>query len=136
MSKRRQVEDHLAGHLDRLPGQRRASRAIVSHMKADEAHHAQQAQRARATPLPLPLRWMMRGAAKVMTTAAHHIWPRLMRTRLHGWRLDLRRLGQHRRRRTILLVRQCHRPGHGLSVELLPGDDEMRAHAREHLRVG
>jgi 3-demethoxyubiquinol 3-hydroxylase len=69
----RQVEEHLAGHLDRLPANDAASRALVSHMKADEAHHAQQAQLAGAEPLPLPLRWLMRGAAKVMTTTAHRI---------------------------------------------------------------
>ncbi len=69
----RQVEEHLAGHLDRLPANDAASRAIVAHMKADEAHHAQQAQAAGAEPLPLPLRWLMRGAAKVMTTTAHRI---------------------------------------------------------------
>lgn len=69
----RQVEEHLAGHLDRLPANDAASRAIVAHMKADEAHHAQQAQQAGAEPLPLPLRWLMRGAAKVMTTTAHRI---------------------------------------------------------------
>jgi 3-demethoxyubiquinol 3-hydroxylase len=69
----RQVEEHLAGHLDRLPANDAASRALVSHMKADEAHHAQQAQLAGAEPLPLPLRLLMRGAAKVMTTTAHRI---------------------------------------------------------------
>jgi 3-demethoxyubiquinol 3-hydroxylase len=69
----RQVEEHLAGHMERLPANDAASRAIVAHMKADEAHHAQQAQQAGAEPLPLPLRWLMRGAAKVMTTTAHRI---------------------------------------------------------------
>lgn len=69
----RQVEEHLAGHLDRLPANDAASRAIVSHMKADEAHHALQAEQSGAKPLPLPLRWLMRGAAKVMTTTAHRI---------------------------------------------------------------
>ncbi len=69
----RQVEEHLAGHLDRLPANDAASRALVAHMKADEAHHAQQAEQAGAESLPLPLRWLMRGAAKVMTTTAHRI---------------------------------------------------------------
>jgi ubiquinone biosynthesis monooxygenase Coq7 len=69
----RQVEQHLAGHLDRLPAADAASRAIVAHMKDDEAHHAQQAQQAGAQALPLPLRWAMRGAAKVMTTTAHRL---------------------------------------------------------------
>jgi 3-demethoxyubiquinol 3-hydroxylase len=69
----RQVEEHLAGHLDRLPVHDTASRAIVERMKADEAHHGQQAQQAGGAPLPLPVRWAMRGVAKLMTTTAHRI---------------------------------------------------------------
>jgi ubiquinone biosynthesis monooxygenase Coq7 len=69
----RQVEAHLASHLDRLPAADHASRAIVRQMKDDEARHALQAQQAGAIPLPKPFRWLMRAAAKVMTTTAHHI---------------------------------------------------------------
>lgn len=69
----RQVEEHLAGHLDRLPPEDEASRAIVAQMRADEAAHAEQALAAGATTLPAPLRWLMRGAAKVMTTTAHYV---------------------------------------------------------------
>ncbi|MGM9488778.1 2-polyprenyl-3-methyl-6-methoxy-1,4-benzoquinone monooxygenase [Ideonella sp. YS5] len=69
----RQVEEHLAGHLDRLPPEDHVSRAIVSQMKTDEAGHADAALAAGAAPLPAPLRWLMRGAAKVMTTTAHYV---------------------------------------------------------------
>lgn len=69
----RQVEEHLAGHLSRLPDADRASRAIVELMKDDEAQHARRAEAAGATPLPAPVRWAMRGAAKVMTTTAHYL---------------------------------------------------------------
>jgi ubiquinone biosynthesis monooxygenase Coq7 len=69
----RQVEEHLAGHLDRLPAEDRASRAIVARMKDEEAQHACSAQAAGAAALPLPVRWAMRGAAKVMTTTAHRV---------------------------------------------------------------
>jgi 3-demethoxyubiquinol 3-hydroxylase len=69
----RQVEEHLAGHLDRLPRHDLASRAIVERMKADEAHHGQQALQAGGLPLPLPVRWAMRGVAKLMTTTAHRL---------------------------------------------------------------
>jgi 3-demethoxyubiquinol 3-hydroxylase len=69
----RQVEEHLAGHLDRLPPHDSASRAIVARMKDEEAHHGRQAQQAGAKPLPLPLRWAMRAAAKLMTTTAHRL---------------------------------------------------------------
>ena len=67
----RQVEQHLAGHLDRLPAADLPSRAIVAQMKTDEARHADEAQAAGAAVVPAPLRGLMRAAAKVMTTTAH-----------------------------------------------------------------
>ena len=69
----RQVERHLEGHLDRLPAEDSASRAIVDQMRADESRHADDAQAAGAAAVPAPVRWAMRAAAKVMTTAAHRI---------------------------------------------------------------
>lgn len=69
----RQVEEHLAGHLSRLPAGDAASRAIVAQMKEDEAEHGRAAQQAGAAPLPAPLRLAMRLAAKLMTTTAHRI---------------------------------------------------------------
>jgi 3-demethoxyubiquinol 3-hydroxylase len=69
----RQVEQHLAGHLGRLPATDERSRAIVQVMKDDERRHADDAQAAGGLELPLPVRWMMRAAAKVMTTTAQRI---------------------------------------------------------------
>ena len=69
----RQVEQHLAGHLDRLPAADHASRAILAQMKDDEARHGIEAQAAGARELPLPIKLAMRGAAKVMTTTAHFV---------------------------------------------------------------
>ena len=69
----RQVEQHLAGHLDRLPAADTASRAVVDAMQADERRHADEAQDAGGVPLPAPVRWAMRASAKVMTTVAHRI---------------------------------------------------------------
>ena len=69
----RQVEAHLASHLDRLPQTDLASRAIVAQMKADEARHADEALAAGAAPMPEPVKWAMRAAAKVMTTVAHRV---------------------------------------------------------------
>jgi ubiquinone biosynthesis monooxygenase Coq7 len=69
----RQVEQHLEEHLQRLPNADTASRVIVQQMKEDEARHADAAQAAGAAPLPLPVRWAMRLAARVMTTAAHRV---------------------------------------------------------------
>jgi ubiquinone biosynthesis monooxygenase Coq7 len=69
----RQVERHLAGHLDRLPPGDAASRAIVERMKADEAGHADHAEALGGAPMPEPVRVAMRAAAKVMTETAHRI---------------------------------------------------------------
>ena len=69
----RQVEAHLASHLDRLPAGDSASRAIVTQMKLDEARHADDALHAGGTPLPAPVRGLMRLAAKLMTVTAHRI---------------------------------------------------------------
>ncbi len=69
----RQVEAHLDSHLERLPVEDHASRAIVEQMKADEREHANEAMAAGAVPLPKPIQGLMRGAAKVMTTTAHYI---------------------------------------------------------------
>ncbi|WP_374519999.1 2-polyprenyl-3-methyl-6-methoxy-1,4-benzoquinone monooxygenase [Hydrogenophaga sp.] len=69
----RQVEAHLAGHMERLPAKDHASRAIVAQMKDDEIRHAREAQHAGGVELPMPVRGMMRAAAKVMTTVAHRI---------------------------------------------------------------
>ena len=69
----RQVEAHLANHLQRLPEGDAASRAVVEQMKDDEARHAEEALAAGGAPMPAPLRWLMRGAARVMTRTAHVI---------------------------------------------------------------
>ncbi len=69
----RQVEAHLASHLDRLPAGDTASRAIVDQMKLEEAVHAEAALAADAAPLPAPVTGLMRLAAKVMTTVAHRV---------------------------------------------------------------
>ena len=69
----RQVEHHLEGHMQRLPARDLTSRAIVERMKDDEARHAQAAEASGASALPAPARWLMRAAAKVMTTVAHRV---------------------------------------------------------------
>jgi 3-demethoxyubiquinol 3-hydroxylase len=69
----RQVEQHLLGHLERLPANDTASRAIVAQMAKDERAHADRAEQAGALSMPSPVRWAMKAAAKVMTTTAHHI---------------------------------------------------------------
>lgn len=69
----RQVEAHLADHLDRLPAADAASLAVVAQMKADEARHADEALQAGAAQVPAPVRWLMRSAARLMTATAHRI---------------------------------------------------------------
>lgn len=69
----KQVEQHLQGHLDRLPAADEASRAVVDRMREDEARHGQAATTLGGVPLPLPARLAMRLAAKVMTKTAHYV---------------------------------------------------------------
>ncbi len=69
----RQVEQHLAGHMDRLPAADERSRAIVAAMQADERRHAEEALAAGAMELPAVARGLMRLAAKVMTGTARYI---------------------------------------------------------------
>lgn len=69
----RQVEQHLDSHLDRLPVDDHLSRAVVKQMKDDEVHHAESATALGGATLPLPARWLMKVAAKVMTTTAHYL---------------------------------------------------------------
>ncbi|PJI99063.1 ubiquinone biosynthesis monooxygenase Coq7 [Acidovorax sp. 69] len=68
-----QVAAHLQSHLERLPEQDKASRAVVARMKEDEERHAAQARASGALTLPAPARAAMRAAAKVMTTTAHYL---------------------------------------------------------------
>ena len=68
-----QVAAHLGSHLQRLPAQDLASRAVVARMKDDEERHAAQARASGAMELPAPARAAMRAAAKLMTTTAHYV---------------------------------------------------------------
>jgi ubiquinone biosynthesis monooxygenase Coq7 len=69
----RQVEQHLQGHLDRLPEGDAASRAIVAQMKEDEVRHADAATALGGRELPFAVRMAMRMAARVMTRTAHYL---------------------------------------------------------------
>lgn len=69
----RQVEGHLADHLQRLPPGDARSRRILEVMQAEEAGHADQADAAGARELPLVLREMMRTTSRVMTHTAYRV---------------------------------------------------------------
>jgi len=69
----RQVEQHLLGHLERLPAQDHASRAIVAQMREDERGHGLAASELGGIDLPAPARLAMRIAARVMTATAYYV---------------------------------------------------------------
>lgn len=69
----RQVERHLAGHINRLPVADMKSRVLLDQMRYDEAKHAGMAQSEGAAHLPWPIRNAMRAASKVMTTVAYWV---------------------------------------------------------------
>jgi len=69
----RQVEAHLAEHLERLPSQDERSRAILREMQADEIRHADAAQARGGVDLPWPLPRLMHAASAVMKTVAYRI---------------------------------------------------------------
>lgn len=69
----RQVEQHLDGHLARLPAADHASRAILEQMRDDEIQHGASAVQAGAASLPSPVRTAMRLASRVMTWTAQRI---------------------------------------------------------------
>lgn len=68
-----QVVRHLEDHLGRLPPSDERSRAILSQMKVDEAHHATTAFEAGAAPLPDPVKRLMTLTSRLMTTTAYWI---------------------------------------------------------------
>jgi ubiquinone biosynthesis monooxygenase Coq7 len=66
----RQVEAHLHDHLERLPAGDRKSRAILSRMAADEAHHGTTASLAGGAPVPAAVRSCMRLGGELLRRIA------------------------------------------------------------------
>lgn len=69
----KQVEGHLADHLERLPADDARSRAIVEQMQSDEINHGHAAIAAGAARLPDPVPNLMRLASRFMTGTAYWI---------------------------------------------------------------
>lgn len=69
----RQVEAHLASHLDKLPPQDAKSRAIVEQMRIDEIEHGAAAQALGAAQTPAPVQAVMAVMGKIMTSTAYYI---------------------------------------------------------------
>ncbi|MHB1272691.1 MAG: 2-polyprenyl-3-methyl-6-methoxy-1,4-benzoquinone monooxygenase [Rhodanobacter sp.] len=69
----RQVEAHLAEHLEKLPAQDHRSRAVLTVMQADEIRHAKAAQQRGGIDLPFPLPNLMHFSSLVMKTVAYRL---------------------------------------------------------------
>jgi 3-demethoxyubiquinol 3-hydroxylase len=69
----RQVEEHLSGHLARLPQEDVRTRSVVEAMRADEARHRDSALELGAAELPRPVKRAMRLAAGLMTRIAYRV---------------------------------------------------------------
>ncbi|MBI1834506.1 MAG: 2-polyprenyl-3-methyl-6-methoxy-1,4-benzoquinone monooxygenase [Burkholderiales bacterium] len=69
----KQVEAHLASHLQELPLNDEKSRAIVEQMRVDEIAHGAAAHALGSQELPAPVKVLMQGMAKVMTSSAYYI---------------------------------------------------------------
>jgi ubiquinone biosynthesis monooxygenase Coq7 len=69
----RQVEQHLMGHMDRLPPSDAASLAVVEQMKEDEMRHMNSARDHGGADLPRPVQLAMKASGKMMTSVAHYI---------------------------------------------------------------
>ncbi|HUH55686.1 MAG TPA: 2-polyprenyl-3-methyl-6-methoxy-1,4-benzoquinone monooxygenase [Rhodanobacter sp.] len=69
----RQVEVHLAEHLEKLPAADERSRAVLTQMQADEIRHADAAQQRGGIALPFPLPQLMHASSMVMKTVAYRI---------------------------------------------------------------
>lgn len=69
----RQVETHLADHIERLPVRDERSRAVLTQMQADEVRHAQAARERGGIDLPFPLPGLMHLSSLLMKTVAYRI---------------------------------------------------------------
>jgi ubiquinone biosynthesis monooxygenase Coq7 len=69
----KQVEAHLAEHMDRLPEQDERSRAVLKQMQEDEVRHARNAQERGGIALPFPIPQMMQATSMLMKTVAYRI---------------------------------------------------------------
>ncbi len=69
----KQVETHLRSHRHRLAPADRRSQSVVDQMTQDEASHGAKASALGATELPIPLRWVMRLTARVMTFSSYWV---------------------------------------------------------------
>lgn len=69
----KQVGEHLASHLNKLPEQDLKTKKIVTQMQIDEANHAEQAWDHGAASLPVPVKMLMSNVSKLMTKASYYV---------------------------------------------------------------
>jgi ubiquinone biosynthesis monooxygenase Coq7 len=69
----RQVTAHLQRHLEKIPQQDLKTRAILTQMQVDEAHHAELAHAAGAAMLPDFVKSLMNGVSKLLTFGSYRI---------------------------------------------------------------
>ncbi|RAP59674.1 2-polyprenyl-3-methyl-6-methoxy-1,4-benzoquinone monooxygenase [Oleiagrimonas sp. MCCC 1A03011] len=69
----RQVEAHLAEHIERLPAEDERSRAVLRQMQEDEIRHADNALARGGIELPAPIPTLMALTSKVMKAVAYRI---------------------------------------------------------------
>ena len=69
----RQVEAHLAEHLETLPGQDKRSRAVLAQMQVDEVRHADEAEARGGIELPFPIPPLMQLSSLVMKKVAYRL---------------------------------------------------------------
>lgn len=69
----KQVEAHLAGHLNKLPLTDTKTRVIIEQMQLDEAKHAREAKQQGAADLPIPAKFLMKQVSKLMTTTSYYL---------------------------------------------------------------
>jgi 3-demethoxyubiquinol 3-hydroxylase len=68
----KQVGAHLGQHLDKLSSEDKKTRKIIEQMQIDEREHAETAVNLGGKPLPLPVKFGMKFASKVMTSTAYY----------------------------------------------------------------
>jgi ubiquinone biosynthesis monooxygenase Coq7 len=69
----RQVEAHLAEHLETLPAQDARSRAVLTQMQVDEIRHADEAQARGGVELPFPIPPLMQLTSLLMKKVAYRV---------------------------------------------------------------
>ena len=68
-----QVCDHLREHLEQLPAEDEASRAIIEQMLADEAQHGAKALAHGGVEFAPPVKKLMTAISRVMTRTVYHV---------------------------------------------------------------